>query len=270
MNPAHIAILFGLGIISGFQNVMAGGGSLLTLPLMIFMIEAQNVPLVGTEAYVDNPSLAANGTNRIAILIQNIFAVAGFHKKGHSDFKMSLKLTAFAIPGAVLGAIYAGQISNDSFKKILGLVVIAVVILIVKKKKLTQATADKVHPAVAYLAMFGIGFYGGFIQAGTGFLMIAVLHGLMRLSLLKTNMHKVFIILLYTIPALLVFVLRGDVIWSMGLVLAGGNALGAWLGTHFAVKKGEKFIRIILLLVMLAMAVKLLLPNFLFVLRELL
>jgi len=70
-------------------------------------------------------------------------------------------------------------------------------------------------------------------------------------------MHKVFIIFLYTIPALLVFVFRGDVIWWMGLVLAAGNALGAWLGTHFAVKKGEKLIRIVLLLAMLAMAVKL-------------
>ena len=257
MSTIHIAMLFGLGIIGGFQNVMAGGGSLLTLPMMIFMIEAQNARLVGSQAYVENPSLVANGTNRVAILIQNIFAVAGFRKKGHSNFKVSLKLGAFAVPGAVLGAIFAGQIANASFKKILGLVVIAVVILIIKKKKLTQATADKAHPAVAYLVMFAVGFYGGFIQAGVGFLLIAVLHGLMRLSLLKTNMHKVFIIFLYTIPTLLVFVLRGDVIWWMGLVLAAGNALGAWLGTHFAVKKGEKFIRIVLLLAMLAMAVKL-------------
>ncbi len=257
MNPAYIAILFGLGIIAGFQNVMAGGGSLLTLPMMIFMIEAQNVHLIGSQAYVENPSLAANGTNRVAILIQNIFAVAAFRKKGHSNFIISLKLAAFALPGAVLGAIYAGKISNASLKRILGLVVIAVVILIIKKKKLTEATVDKAHPTVAYLAMFGIGLYGGFIQAGTGFLLIAVLHGLMRLSLLKTSMHKVFIILIYTVPALFVFLYRKDVIWSMGLVLAAGNALGAWVGTHFAVKKGEKFIRVVLLVAMLAMAVKL-------------
>lgn len=251
MNPVHIAILFGLGVIAGFQNVMAGGGSLLTLPMMIFMLDSM------PQYPASQTGRLANGTNRVAILIQNIFAIAGFRKKGHSNFKVSLKLAAFAVPGAVLGAIYAGQISNASFKKILGLVVIAVVILIVKKKKLTQVTADEAHPALAYLAMFGIGFYGGFIQAGVGFLLIAVLHGLMRLSLLKTNMHKVFIIFLYTVPALLVFILNDAVIWSMGLVLAAGNALGAWLGTHLAVKKDEKFIRTILLLAMLAMAVKL-------------
>ena len=252
MNPAYIAILFVLGIIAGFQNVMAGGGSLLTLPMMIFMLDSM-------PQYASLPTgRLANGTNRVAILIQCIFAVAGFAKKGHSNFKVSLKLAAFTLPGAVLGAIYAGQITNVSFKKILGLIVIVVVVLITQKKRITQAATSKTHPAWAYLAMFALGFYGGFIQAGIGFLMIAVLHGLMSLDLIKTNMHKVFIVLLYTIPALLVFALRGDVILWMGLVLAGGNSLGAWLGTHFAVKKGEKFIRIVLLLAMLAMAVRLL------------
>ena len=253
MNPAYIAILFGLGVIAGFQNVMAGGGSLLTLPLMIFMIESNPA----CQAYAANSGLAANATNRVAILIQNIFAVAGFHKKGHSNFKVSLKLAAFTLPGAVLGAIYAGKIDNASFKRILGLVVIAVVILIIQKKKLTQATTAKTHPALAYLAMLALGFYGGFIQAGVGFLLIGVLHGLMKLDLIKTNMHKVFIVFCYTVPALLIFALRGDIIWWMGLVLAAGNSLGAWVGTHFAVKKGEKLIRVILLLAMLAMAAKL-------------
>ncbi len=253
MSTIYIAILFILGIIAGFQNVMAGGGSLLTLPMMIFMIEGNPA----CQAYAANAGRVANGTNRVAILIQNIFAVAGFAHKGHSNFKVSLKLAAFTLPGAILGAHFAGQITNDLFKKILGLVVIAVVILITQKKRLTQATTAKTHPILGYLAMFAVGFYGGFIQAGVGFLLIAVLHGLMSLDLIKTNMHKVFIIFLYTIPTLLVFVLRGDVIWWMGLVLAAGNALGAWLGTHFAVKKGEKFIRIILLLAMLAMAIKL-------------
>ena len=87
-----------------------------------------------------------------------------------------------------------------------------------------------------------------------------VLHGLMNLDLVKTNMHKVFIVLIYTVPALIIFALGGKVIWWMGLLLAAGNALGAWLATHFAVKKGEKLIRFVLFAVMLAMAVKLLWP----------
>jgi hypothetical protein len=171
---------------------------------------------------------------------------------------MSLKLAVFTLPGAILGAFFAGQIDTTSFKKILGFVVIGVVLLMTQKHRLTKATTAKAYPKLGYLAMFGLGFYGGFIQAGIGFLMMAVLHGLMSLDLIKTNMHKVFIVLVYTVPALIVFALDGNVIWWMGLILAAGNSLGAWLGTHFAVKKGEKFIRIILFVAMLVMAVRLL------------
>lgn len=249
-NPIYIALLFGLGVVAGFQNVMAGGGSLLTLPMLIFMMESN-------PAYAVNVGRIANGTNRVAILIQNIFAVAGFRKKGQSNFKMSLKLAAFTLPGAIVGALSASQITSASFKRILGLVVIAVVLLMTQKKRITQTAAAKPYTKLGYLAMFGVGFYGGFIQAGVGFLLIAVLHGLMSLDLIKTNMHKVFIVLVYTVPALIIFAVGGNVIWWIGLILAAGNSLGAWLGTHFAVTKGEKLIRVVLLIAMLAMAVKL-------------
>ncbi len=251
MNPVHIVLLFVLGIVAGFQNVMAGGGSLLTLPLLIFMLESN-------PAYAASASLLANGTNRVAILAQNIFAVFGFRKKGESNFKMSLKLAAFTLPGAILGAFYASRIDTASFKKILGFVLIAVVLLMTQKKKITRAAVAKPYTKLGYLAMFGIGFYGGFIQAGVGLLLIVIIHGLMSQNLIKTNVHKVFIVMIYTVPALIVFAVGGNVIWWIGLVLAAGNSLGAWLGTHFAVKKGEKFVRIVLLLATSAMAIRLL------------
>ena len=249
--PIHIVLLFALGVVGGFQNVMAGGGSLLTLPMLIFMMQSD-------PAYAAaNVGRIANGTNRVAILIQNIFAVAGFRRKGQSNFSMSLKLAAFTLPGAILGAIFAGQITSTLFKKILGFVVIGAVILMTQKKRLTAASTGKANTKLGYLAMLGLGFYGGFIQAGIGFLMIVVLHGLMSFSLLKANVHKVFIILIYTVPALIIFAVGGNVVWRIGLFLAAGNATGAWLGTHFAVKKGEKFIRLVLFITLLVMAVKL-------------
>ena len=249
-NPIYIVLLFALGVAGGFQNVMAGGGSLLTLPMLIFMMQSN-------PAYAANVGPIANGTNRVAILIQNIFAVAAFRRKGQSNFSLSLKLAALTLPGAILGAFFADRIDSNSFKKILGFVVIGAVILMTQKKRLTAASAGKANTKLGYLAMLGLGFYGGFIQAGIGFLMIVVLHGLMSFSLLKTNVHKVFIILIYTVPALIIFAVGGNVVWRIGLLLAAGNATGAWLGTHFAVKKGEKFIRLVLFIALLIMAVKL-------------
>jgi hypothetical protein len=108
-----------------------------------------------------------------------------------------------------------------------------------------------------YPALFGIGFYGGFLQVGVGFLFMAALYHLLRVNLVLVNMHKVFIILIYTIPALLIFSLTGHVNWGCGLVLAAGNALGGWWGAKAAVKGGEKIIRMVLALAIFIMALKL-------------
>ena len=99
----------------------------------------------------------------------------------------------------------------------------------------------------------------GFIQAGVGFILMAILHRTLGLDLLRVNMHKVFIVGVYTLVALVVFAVQGHVDWILGLVLATGNATGAWIGTHYAVKKGEKLIRFVLNAALIAMAAKLLL-----------
>jgi uncharacterized membrane protein YfcA len=109
--------------------------------------------------------------------------------------------------------------------------------------------------------MVAAGFYGGFIQAGVGFILMAVLHGVLGLDLVRVNMHKVFIVGFYTLAALLIFAIRGQVLWSAGLMLAVGNALGGWLATRLALKRGEGLIRWILYVALVVMAIKLLLSH---------
>jgi uncharacterized protein len=108
-----------------------------------------------------------------------------------------------------------------------------------------------------YLALFGVGFYGGFLQAGVGFLLMIVLRGLLSLDLVRVNMYKVFIVLLYTVPALVVFVVAGRVDWTIGLVLAAGNATGAVIATRASVRGGERVIRPVIAAALLLMAVRL-------------
>ncbi len=235
-------LLFIVGVVAGFINVNAGGGSSLTLPTLIFM---------GMD------SAMANGTNRIALLLQNIFAVTSFRKNKFYQFKTSLGLAVFTLPGAILGAVAATQVSHHLFQKILAVVLLFIVISIFltsSYKNRFQATTS--HWSV-YPAMFAIGFYGGFIQVGVGFLLMAALYHLLRVNLVLVNMHKVFIILVYTVPALLVFILTGNVVWKYGLVLAAGNSIGGWWGARAVVKGGEKFIRIVLAITISIMAVKL-------------
>jgi len=240
-----LLLLFSLGSIAGFINVMAGGGSTLTLPALIFL---------GLEGSV------ANGTNRVAILLQNLSAVISFKREKYEKFRLSFKLAVFTLPGAILGAMISVQISNELFQKILAFVMIGIIITLIipnSKKKLIGED-HPYNPWYVYPALFGIGFYGGFIQAGVGFIIMATLHHLMRLNLVNTNMHKVFIIFLYTIPAIVVFAVTKNINWIYGLTLAGGMAFGGWWAAKLAVKKGEKIVRVILLIAILIMALKLL------------
>ncbi len=244
MEVWNILLLFGLGIVVGFINVNAGGGSSLTLPILIF--------LVGDVAL-------ANGTNRVAILVQNVFAVASFRKRKFHEFKLSGKLSLLTLPGAIIGAILATKISGVLFERILGVVLIGIVVSMFFSKKYTNGSRDQEKHTnwLIYPTLFGIGFYGGFLQVGVGFLFMAALYYLLNLDLVRVNMHKVFIILIYTIPALVIFFVTGNINWKFGLTLAAGSALGGWFGAHASVKGGEKMIRIVLAIVILWMALKL-------------
>ena len=99
---------------------------------------------------------------------------------------------------------------------------------------------------LGYLVFFLVGLYGGAIQAGVGFLLIASLVLVAGLDLVRTNSHKVFIIGTYTLFALAMFALRGQVNWLLGLVLAVGNGTGGWIASRLAAAKGEKVVRIVL------------------------
>jgi uncharacterized membrane protein YfcA len=244
MEYSTIALLFGVGTLAGFINVMAGGGSSLTLPALIFL---------GLEGVM------ANGTNRVAIALQNVFAVLSFHKRKQHAYKASFQLALLTLPGAIIGAFVAVNIGDSWFKKILSIVLIGIVIsMFFSPKKRDDTTAEGKKTWVIYPVMFGIGFYGGFIQAGVGFLFMASLYHILKLDLVSVNSRKVFIVMVYTIPALSIFVMTGNVDWVLGLCLAAGNSFGAWWGAHFAVKGGEKIIRYILAVAILIMAAKLL------------
>ena len=235
-------MLAGVGIIAGFLNVMAGGGSLLVLPILIFLD-------------LDGP--VANGTNRVAIVAQNVSAVGGFLEKGYSDLRTSLTLSLCAVPGAAVGAYLGTKISGELFNQILGVLMIVLLILM-SRKPTEQPTVRPKRLVLGHVLMVGIGFYGGFIQAGVGFFLMAVLHRVLGFDLVRVNMHKVFIVGVYTLIALVIFAVKGQVIWMIGLTLAVGNAIGGWIGTHYTIKKGDHLIRYILNIVLVGMAITLL------------
>ncbi len=239
-----VLILFIVGAVAAFINVTAGGGSSLTLPALIFL---------GLDASV------ANGTNRVAIIFQNLSAVYSFKREKYYELKNSLILSLLSLPGAIAGAVFAVKISNEAFEKVLGIIMILIIVtMIIPQKREKIVTADFRVDWKVVLSMLLIGFYGGFLQVGVGFIIMALLHNLLKLDLIRVNMHKVFIVFIFTIPALLIFIFTNNVNWFYGLSLSAGNALGGWWGAKLSVKKGEKFIRAVLIISIFIMAIKLL------------
>lgn len=234
-------LLFLAGLFSGAINVFAGGGSSLTLPVLIFL---------GLDG------ATANGTNRLAILVQSIAAVKSFKDENHFYLKDSLYLSFLTLPGAILGAVLSINISNDLFETILGIIMIWVVISMLLPKNFLTNNRIFGKPVV-YTSMFLIGFYGGFIQVGVGFLLMAFFNHILKLDLIKVNVYKVFIVLIYTIPAFLIFVVSGKVDIIMGVILSAGNAIGAWWSAKLSIKKGEGVIKTALIVSIIIMALKL-------------
>lgn len=249
MNPADALLLLGVGLVAGALNVIAGGGSLLTLPVLIFL---------------GLPAAMANGTNRIALLVQNVVAVREFRRGGVLPLRLALLCVPSALAGSVLGARLVIGLGDEAFRTILGVVMILVcIVMIIDPARRLHFDPQRItgrRAAAVVAAFFAIGFYGGAVQAGVGFLIITALL-LQGLDLVRINAVKVFVVLFYTVTALGVFILHGQVDWPLGLALAVGNGLGGWIGTRLTIAKGHAWIRRVLLVVIVLFALRLLLGD---------
>ncbi|MFC3151824.1 sulfite exporter TauE/SafE family protein [Litoribrevibacter euphylliae] len=238
--------LFVVGCIAGFINVMAGGGSVLTLGSMILM---------GVDPQV------ANGTNRVALVAESVSAIIAFKKKLKNDVFESVKLSLWTIPGALFGAFFAIEIPDQWFQRILVLVIIFVIITILIPLKLPAEKSEKNYSPAFYASLIFTGFYGGFIQAGIGFVVMICFRQLAGMKLLEINIHKVFLVLIYTLPVLTIFIWSGNINWTYALWLGAGNFIGAWWSASVSVKRGEKAIKVVVSVAMMIMATKLLLDT---------
>jgi uncharacterized membrane protein YfcA len=242
----QLPLLFSIGILAGLLNVLAGGGSLLTLPLLIFL---------------GLPTAVANGTNRVAIFFQNLVAIQGFRRRGYLEFELALLCTPAAVVGSFLGAKMAITTDDQLFKRLLALIMVGVVVY-TAVDPLRRFQSEQVHfgfwrKIVLIVSFFGVGIYGGFVQVGVGFLVIATLlvHGL---DLVRINAIKVFVVFAYTIIALGVFIYHHQVNYPLGFALAAGNSIGGLLGPRLAIEKGHNWIKKVVTATVLVFAAKLL------------
>jgi len=245
--PEFLPLLILAGCASGFLNVMAGGGSMLSLPILL---------LAGLPAPV------ANGTLRVAIIVQNLVAIGTFRKHGFADLRKALWLSLFACIGAGGGALIGVRVAGPWFDRIVVVTMIAATLAMLRRRPGETRKEVEVTPArrrLGYAALLLSGAWAGFIQVGVGFLFMPTLHRILGMDLVRVNMYKVVIVLPCAILALAIFAWQSEILWLAGLALAVGNGTGGWLGARLTLSRGEGVIRAVFVAAVAAMAASLLL-----------
>ncbi|HRY32526.1 MAG TPA: sulfite exporter TauE/SafE family protein [Bacteroidales bacterium] len=228
------------GLMVGFINTLAGGGTIISLSLFMFL---------GMDPVM------ANGTNRLAVLFQTTTSSFGFRRHRLLDLKRASRLGIPVAAGSLLGTWIAIDISPRVFELILAISMVFMMSFLVFRpnrwlKGMESLTLKKISPGL-YFLFFIIGIYGGLIYVGVGYYLLAAIVLGAGYDLLRANAVKVWIVLLYVPFNLVIFMVYGQVDYRYGLVHAIGNIIGAWLATRFAVNWGVNFVRWVLILVIL-------------------
>ena len=245
----HLLLLVVAGVAAGFVNTIAGGGSIFTLPSLM---------LLGLPADV------ANGTNRVGVLIQCVAAVRGFNRHNKLDRSAGVPILIPLVVGGLLGSGLASVIPAGVLKPVLLGTMMAMTLLIVLKPStipdITESSLTVQQKPIALFWLFLSGVYGGFIQAGVGFLLLTALAGVLRYDLVRANALKMLCTLVITLVALLVFIYQDQVKWLPGIILGIGSVIGVKLSVKFAISAQQKTLKWIMLgmamLVCLAALVK--------------
>ncbi|MFB3852569.1 MAG: sulfite exporter TauE/SafE family protein [Vicinamibacterales bacterium] len=236
-------LLVAVGFVAGVLNVIAGGGSFLTLPMLIF---------------AGLPPTVANATNRVGVLAQNIGGVLGFHRYKVLNWRWGLRVSVPSLLGASVGVWGALRVGDTAFQRILAVLMLAVTLWTLLRPQNAAVSARVPHaPALAMFGFFLAGIYGGFVQAGVGFFILAIT-SLAGLDLVRGNAIKVLVVLLLTILSLVVFAWEGKVEWSSGLVLGAGNLTGGLTGVRLTVLKGHRWVNAVVTTAVVVFAIKLL------------
>lgn len=243
MATVEIIALIVAGLFVGFINTLAGGGSIISLSLLMFL---------------GLPAGVANGTNRIAIMIQNIIATTSFKQQKVLEVRKTFLLGIPAIIGSIFGAWIAVDLSEKVLKTAMAIIMLFMLVFILYNPKKMLSGNDLLQNRKVNLKniiiFFLIGVYGGFIQVGVGYILLTALILSVGYSLVKANAAKVMIVLMYLPFSLVIFILNDQVNWKYGLIMAIGSIIGAFIASRLAVKKGVNFIRYVIIVIILLTA----------------
>jgi uncharacterized membrane protein YfcA len=241
--------LFVAGLCAGFVDAIAGGGGLITLPVLL------NAGL---------PPQDALGTNKLQACFGSGGATLHFGRAGLIDFGASLAGVGYTFLGALAGTLVVQRLNPGFLRVAIPWLLLAIVLYLLLRPTLGDQDAHPRMPSVAFYTLFGLGlgFYDGFFGPGTGTFWAMALVMVLGFNLTKATAHTKLLNFASNAASLLVFLSFGQVQATAGLLMGVGQILGAQLGAHMVILRGARFIRPIFITVVLALTARLLWLNF--------
>lgn len=236
----EVIALITAGLLVGFINTLAGGGSIISLSVLMML---------------GLPAPLANGTNRIMITIQTLTATTSFRQQKVLETRKALLLSIPTVIGSLIGAWFAVDMREDVFEIAIGIIMLLMLVFILYKPQKfiygQKNISEKPLTWTTYITFFFIGIYGGFIHMGVGYFLLAGIVGLAGYDLVKANAIKVFVVLIYAPFTLLIFLWYNQVNWKYGFLLSIGAVIGALIASRLAVTKGVGFVKWVIVVVII-------------------
>lgn len=232
MDLLHFLVLVVAGILAGFINTIAGGGSILTLPALM---------LLGMPADI------ANATNRVGVFLQSVAAMHGFRQHGFLEWRHLWPILIPTVAGSLIGSLVASYLSPDLLKPLLlGTMITMMAVILLRPQMLADGSSApytlRQRPSGGFW-LFVAGLYGGFVQAGVGFILIAALAGSLRYDLVRANALKMTCTAVFGIVSLVVFISRGQVDWVPGLIMGVATIVGVRLSVRYAINASHSTLK---------------------------
>jgi uncharacterized membrane protein YfcA len=241
-------LMFGLALLSGLIDAIAGGGGLITVPALL---------------WVGLPPVAALATNKAQAVWGSFAATAHFIRQGSIDLRRAALLVLCTFIGSALGALLVQYLGSELLQRLVPLLLIAFALYFLFSPRVSDLDSKQRIglPAFALSVGFGVGFYDGFFGPGAGTFFAMGFVALLGFGMRRATAHAKLLNFTSNLAALLFFLPGGHVVWSLALIMAAGQLIGGWLGAHLVLRHGTALVRPLLVVTSLAISIKLLLTG---------
>jgi len=238
-------LLFTLALVAGLIDAIAGGGGLITVPALL---------------WVGLPPVAALATNKAQAVWGSFAATAHFARQGTLDLRRAAFTVVCTFIGSALGALLVQHLGSDLLARLVPLLLIGFALYFLFSPRISDLDSRQriSLPIFALTLGFGVGFYDGFFGPGTGTFFAMGFVALLGFGMRRATAHAKLLNFTSNLAALLFFLLGGHVVWSLALIMAGGQLAGGWLGAHLVIRHGTRLVKPVLVFASLAISLKLL------------